>query len=92
MYLLTCIDRFTRWPEAIPIPDSTAATVVQAFIDGSVLRFGTPSIVTTDRGTQFESSLWYQLTQFLGSKRVQTIAYHPSSNGLVPSAAQLKQV
>lgn len=33
-YLLTCVDRFTRWPEAAPIPDMTAATVTQAFVTG----------------------------------------------------------
>jgi len=31
-YLLTCVDRFTHWPEAIPISNSTADTVAQAFV------------------------------------------------------------
>ena len=33
-YLLTCIDRFTQWPEAIPITSATAESVSQAFISG----------------------------------------------------------
>ncbi|BHF80223.1 hypothetical protein SprV_0702334700 [Sparganum proliferum] len=28
-YLLTCVDRFTMWPEAIPLPDIAAPTVVK---------------------------------------------------------------
>ena len=69
-YLLTCINRFTRWPEAVPISDMTAQTVAWAFVSGWILHFGVPSTVTTDRGRQFESSLWQQLMQFLGCNRI----------------------
>ena len=83
IYLLTCIDRFTRWPEAIPIPDSTADTVAQAFVTGWISRYGVPSTITTDRGQQFESALWTQLMRLLGTQRIRTTSYHPIANGLV---------
>ena len=82
-YLLTCVDRFTRWPEAFPIPDSTAATVAQAFVSGWIARFGVPSTITTDKGAQFESALFQHLLSLLGSCRTRTTSYHPQSNGLV---------
>ena len=47
-YLLTCVDRYTRWPEAVSLTDITAETVAKAFITTWVARFGTHSAVTTD--------------------------------------------
>ena len=82
-YILTCIDRFTRWPEAIPLPNITAETVARAFVTRWVASFGVPSTITTDRGSQFESALFLALTNLLGTKRVRTTAYHPIANGLV---------
>ncbi|CAI2727756.1 unnamed protein product [Schistosoma spindalis] len=82
-HMLTCIDRFTRWPEAIPITSITAETIAHRFVERWIALYGCPSTVTTDRGQQFESALFSSLTRLLGTERIRTTAYHPASNGLV---------
>ena len=81
--ILTRVDCFTCWPEAIAILDSMAETVAQAFVQTWIARFGTPSTMTTDCGNQFESHLWQAFTELLGAKHLRTTAYHPMFNGLV---------
>ena len=81
--MLTCVHRFTRWPEAVPVSDTTTETVARAFVSTWISRIGVLSTITMDRGCQFESSLRQQLMQTLGSKRIRTTAYHPIANGLV---------
>ncbi|BHF69037.1 hypothetical protein SprV_0301207800 [Sparganum proliferum] len=45
--------------------------------------FGAPSTVTTDRGAQFESAIFYTLFIFIDGTRIRTTAYHPAANGMV---------
>nr|VZH92775.1 unnamed protein product [Spirometra erinaceieuropaei] len=82
-YQLTCVDRFNRWPEAIPLPDAAAPTVVKAFLGRRVVIFGAPSTITTDRDGQFEFNLFQSLLSFLGCTRVRTTAYHPAASGMI---------
>lgn len=82
-YLLTVVDRTTRWPEAFPLQGITAAECAQAFIAGWVARYGAPMEMTSDRGRQFVSALWSAMASSLGTALHQTTAYHPQSNGLV---------
>lgn len=82
-YLLTCIDRATRWVEAAPLTTITAASVASTFLHLWISRFGVPLNLITDRGTQFESELFKQLSTLIGFNRLRTCAYHPQSNGMI---------
>ncbi|GFU14225.1 retrovirus-related Pol polyprotein from transposon 412 [Trichonephila clavipes] len=75
-YLLTMIDRFSRWPEAVPIPDTTAKTISRAIFHHWIARFGCPSLITTDQGSQMRSRYLLNLHGFLeqiGLKQPHTI-------------------
>ena len=76
------IDRFSRWLEAIPLPNMAAQTVAAAFIDGWA-RFGTSAVITTDQGKLFKASLFQALSKFLGSKKTRTSPYYLALNGLI---------
>ena len=82
-HLLTVVDRFTRWPEAIPLRDTSTVTCAQALVTHWISRFGVPVHITSDRGAQFTSQLWSSVAQFLGTQLHHTTAYHPQSNGIV---------
>ncbi|GBN42702.1 hypothetical protein AVEN_52566-1 [Araneus ventricosus] len=45
-YCLTCVDRFSKWPEVFPLVDISANTIATTFYSGWISRFGPPLRLT----------------------------------------------
>ena len=85
--LFIIVDRFTCWPEAIPIAmkggNTGSVVCAKLLITNWISEFGIPQVITSDRGPQFVSKLWTDMNKILGIKTIRTTAFHPQSNGKV---------
>jgi transposase InsO family protein len=82
-YLLTFVDHFSRFPEAIPIPRQDAETVARALITGVFSRYGCPKALSSDRGTNFMSDLFQMMCKLLNVERLLSTAFNPKMQGKV---------
>ena len=86
--VLVVIDYSTRWPEAFPLRDATAATIAGVLYKNIVCRYGVPEVIHSDRGPAFQSQLLVELYALCGITRTRTTAYHPQGDGLVERQIQ----
>ena len=82
-YILVMTDIFTKWTEAIPMPDQEASTVTKVFVDTFVSRFGTPLQLHTDQGRNFEAKIFQKMCTFLQIEKTRTTSLRPQANGSV---------
>ena len=77
--------RFARINKDIfgPFPDMCADSVVKALLSQWISRFSVPAHITSDRGRQFESSVFAELMNTIGTTHLRTTLYHPQSNGII---------
>ena len=87
-YILTIIDRYSRFVSAIPLQEITAITVSNALVTNRVSIFGVPSSVTTDRGSNFESRIFKAALHAFGCQKFKTLSYSPQSNGVLERVHQ----
>lgn len=81
-YLLVIQDYFTKWAEAIPMRDQTAARITAELVKVfSVL--GIPEVLHSDQGQNFESTILKETLQAFGIAKSRTTAYHPQGDGMV---------
>ena len=79
-YLLTIMCTSTRFPEAIPLRNIKAKTIVKALAKFFCF-VGIPKNIQSDQGSNFMSGLFQQVMHELGIKQFKSSAYHPESQG-----------
>ena len=82
-WILVLTDHFTRWQDALALPDATAPTVATALDERVFCYLGLPEQIHSDQGVQFESQLMQELCSLWGVEKTRTTPYHPQSNGIV---------
>ena len=83
-YIIVAICHFSKWVIAQALPSRDAASVAKFLIDHIFLVHGTPSIILTDNGTEFDNGLLKAIFHIVGSTRHKFIsAFHPQANGQV---------
>ena len=85
--ILVFQDHFTKHVLAYVTPNQTAKTIIKFLYGGYISIFGALARLLSDRGTSFTSSIIEELCKILGIQRLQTMPYHPQTNGLVERSA-----
>jgi len=81
-YVVVVIDYTTKWVEAAAIPNKESSCIADFFTHYILARHGTPAVVITDNGTEWQGS-FAKLLQANNIDVNTTSCYHPQSNGLV---------
>ena len=80
--ILIMVDRFTCWPEAIPLRQTKTEYIARAFVEHWVCNHGIPIQVQTDRGPALHTAnVIKRVYELLGIYKSATTAYHPQSDG-----------
>ena len=80
-HILTIINHLTGWPEAFPIPDKSADTIVSTFINKYLPVHMCLRYILSDNGTEFKNNLMDQVMKQLGIEWIFPAPYYPWSNG-----------
>ena len=81
-YILTIIDRTSRYPEAIPLRSIKSPIIVRHLIE-FFTKFGLPRTIQSDQGSNFTSKYFQDRMKQLGVDLKVSSAYHPESQGVV---------
>jgi hypothetical protein len=85
-YILVGIDYFTKWIEAVALPNVDQEAVISFIQNHIIYRFGLPETITTDQGTVFIGRKMQDFADQAGFKLVTSTPYYAQANGQVEAA------
>ncbi|GFS98427.1 retrovirus-related Pol polyprotein from transposon 412 [Trichonephila clavipes] len=90
-YLITVMCLASKYPDAIPVPDITSKSVVNALLQ-VFSRMGFPREIQTDQGTSFMSRLTVEFFNRFDIKVSRSSVYHPQSNPVERFHRRVKRI
>ena len=79
-YALTCIDLLTSHVIAVPMPDKTAESVVEAYLSGVLSRTGASVVCLSDNGSELKSNQMNTVLKQLGIRHIFSNPYRLQGN------------
>jgi len=83
VYIVTCIDPFTKWAESFPAPNKEAATVARIIVEQIICRFGCPIAILSDQGKEVDGNFMAEICRILDIDKQHSSTYKPSTNAAV---------
>ena len=81
-------DHFMKHMLTYVTPDQTAKTLAKFLYGEYISIFGALARLLSDRGGNFTSNVFEEMSKIFGIKQLQTMPYHPQMNGLVERSHQ----
>ncbi|XP_051153756.1 uncharacterized protein LOC127277011 [Leptopilina boulardi] len=79
-YLIVFQDLFTKWVELAPLRSANANTITNSFRELVINRWGTPQVLHSDSGTEYNNNAVKELTTAYHIHHSFNPLYHPQAN------------
>jgi len=80
IWILTCMDSFSKWAEAYPLRNKEAETIAKVLVEQVFARFGVPLSILSDQGKEVDGRIMHEVCRLFGIEKLRTTPYKPSTN------------
>jgi len=80
IWILTCMDSFTKWVEAFLLRSKEAEPIAKILVEQVFSRFGIPLSILSDQGKEVDGRIMREVCRLFGVEKLRTTPYKPSTN------------